>query len=316
MPFSNLHIKLLTTCILTTALLSTATPSISAATKPIELVTATGVVPTDVPPYILKGTVMVSLQTIQQIQPSGIRLTWDQAKQTATLDYTDNAQSPLQFQVGSTYVKVDGKHVALAQPVIIHNKRIMVPLRAISQLIGLSVQWDHKQNRIVIGNTDHLSSSVTSTDPLAQQLAVARRHTLNLEQVMVPPELPSMGLMTVTYYFPVGVSNRYFQDNGGRIIYYEVRNNQAQQLWAATYDDNKPAINKDLLFLPYQITKEVGTRPVVSTSLAYYKVNASVDNLFYGLVDINGKEQEIGRVDASSTTQALPVIEQESTDLK
>ncbi|MDN4616709.1 copper amine oxidase N-terminal domain-containing protein [Paenibacillus sp. PsM32] len=315
MPFSNLHIKFLTTCILTTALLSTATPSISAATKPIEVVTATGVVATDVPPYMLKGTVMVSLQTIQKIQPSDIRLTWDQAKQTATLDYTDNAQSALQFQVGSTYVNVDGKHVTLAQPVLIHNKRVMVPLRAISQLMGLSVQWDHKQNRIVIGNTDHLSSSVTSTDSLAQQLAVARRHTLNLKQVIVPPELPSMGLMTVTSYFPIGVSNQYFQDNGGRIIYYEVRNNQAQQLWAATYD-NKPAINKGLLFLPYQITKEVGTRPVVSTPLAYYKINASVDNLFYGLVDINGNQQEIGRVDASSTKQALPVIEQESTDLK
>ncbi|CAJ1315724.1 copper amine oxidase N-terminal domain-containing protein [Paenibacillus nuruki] len=316
MPFSNLHIKLLTTCILTTALLSTATPSISAATKPIEVVTATGVVPIDVPPYMFKGTVMVSLQTIQQIQPSGIRLTWDQTKQTATLHYTDNAQSPLPFQVGSTYVNVDGKHVTLAQPVIIHNKRVMVPLRAISQLMGLSVQWDAKQNRIVIGNKDRPSPSITSTDSIAQQLAVARRHTLNLKQVMVPPELPSMGLMTVTSYFPVGVSNRYFQDNGGRIVYYEVQNNKAQQIWAATYDDTKPAINKNLLFLPHQITKEIGTRPTVSKPLAYYKVNASVDNLFYGLIDINGKEQEIGRVDASSTKQALPVIEQESTDLK
>lgn len=316
MQFRNVHIKLLTTCILTTALLSNSTPSTSAATKPIEVVTATGIISTDVAPYMLKGTVMVSLQTIQQIQPSGIRLTWDQTKQTAILHYTDNTQSPLQFQVGSTYVNVDGKHVTLAQPVIIHNKRVMVPLRAISQLMGLSVQWDNKQNRIVIGNTDHLSPSVTSTDSIAQQLAVARRHTLNLKQVMVPPELPSMGLMTVTSYFPVGLSNRYFQDNGGRIVYYEVQNNKAQQIWAATYDDNKPAINKDLLFLPYQITKEVGIRPVVSTPLAYYKVNASVDNLFYGLIDINGKEQEIGRVDASSAKQALPVIEQESTDLK
>lgn len=316
MQFRNVHIKLLTTCILTTALLSNSTPSTSAATKPIEGVTATGIISTDVAPYMLKGTVMVSLQTIQQIQPSGIRLTWDQAKQTATLHYTDNAQSPLQFQVGSTYVSVDGKHVTLAQPAIIHSKRVMVPLRAISQLMGLSVQWDNKQNRIVIGNTDHLSSSVTSTDSLSQQLAVARRHTLNLKQVMVPPELPSMGLMTVTSYFPISVSNRYFQDNGGRIVYYEVQNNKAQQIWAAMYDDNKPAINKDLLFLPYQITKEVGTRPVVSTPLAYYKLNASVDNLFYGLIDINGKEQEIGRVDASSAKQALPVIEQESTDLK
>lgn len=315
MPFRNVHIKLLTSLVLTTALLSTSTPSTSAATKPIEVVTATGIISTDVAPYMFKGTVMVSLQTIQQIQRSGIRLTWDQTKQTATLHYTDNAQSPLQFQVGSTYVNVNGKHVTLAQPVIIHNKRVMVPLRAISQLMGLSVQWDNNQNRIVIGNTDHLSSSVTSTDSIAQQLAVARRHTLNLKQVMVPPELPSMGLMTVTSYFPVGVSNRYFQDNGGRIVYYEVQNNKAQQIWAATYD-NKQAINKDLLFLPYQITKEVGTRPVVSTPLAYYKVNASVDNLFYGLIDINGKEQEMGRVDASSTKQALPVIEQESTDLK
>lgn len=315
MPFRNVHIKLLTSLVLTTALLSTSTPSTSA-TKPIEVVTATGIISTDVPPYMLKGTVMVSLQTIQQIQPSGIRLTWDQTKQTATLHYTDNAQSPLQFQVGSTDVNVDGKHVTLAQPVIIHNKRVMVPLRAISQLMGLSVQWDNKQNRIVIGNTDHLSSSVTSTDSITQQLAVARRHTLNLKQVMVPPELPSMGLMTVTSYFPISVSNRYFQDNGGRIVYYEVQNNKAQQIWAATYDDNKPAINKDLLFLPYQITKEVGTRPVVSTPLAYYNVNASVDNLFYGLIDINGKEQKIGRVDASSTKQALPVIEQELNDLK
>ncbi len=313
---SNLYTKLLTSLILTTSLLSTSIPLTSAANQPIKVVTATGVISTDVAPYMLKGTVMVSLQTIQRIQPSGILLTWDQTKQTATIHYTDNAQSPLQFQVGSTYVVVDGKHVTLAQPVIIYHQRVMVPLRSISQLMGLSVQWDAQQNRIVIENTDLPSPSVTSTDSLAQQLAVARRHTLNLKQVMVPPELPSMGLITVTSYFPVGVSNRYFQDNGGRIVYYEVQNNKAQQIWAATYDDNKPAINKDLLFLPYQITKEVGARPVVSTSLAYYKVNASVDNLFYGLVDINGKEQEIGRVDASSTKQALPVIEQESTDLK
>ena len=151
---SILHTKLLTSLVLTTALLSTSIPSTSAATKPIEVVTATGVISTDVPPYMLKGTVMVSLQTIQQIQPSGIQLTWDQTKQTATLHYADNAQSPLQFQVGSTMVTVDGKHVTLAQPVIIYHQRVMVPLRSISQLIGSSVQWDAKQNRIVIGNTD------------------------------------------------------------------------------------------------------------------------------------------------------------------
>jgi len=316
MLFRNVHIKLFTTCILATALLSTATSSISAAIKSIEVVTSTGAVPTDVAPYMLKGTVMVSLQTIQQIQPSGIQLTWDQSKQMATFYYTDNTRPPLQFQVGSTEIAVNGKSVTLAQPIIIHHQRVMVPLRSISQLIGLSVQWDAQQNRILIENTHHPASAVTSTDSPAQQLAVARRHTLNLKQVIVTPELPSMGLMTVTSYFPVGVSNRYFQDNGGRIVYYEVRNQQAQQIWAVTYDDTKPAINKDLLFLPYQITKEVGTRPVVSTPLAYYKVNASVDNLFYGLVDSDGKEQESGRVDFSSTKKALPIIEQELTYLK
>lgn len=63
MQFRNVHIKLLTTCILTTALLSTS-PPLTSATQPIKVVTATGVISTDVAPYMLKGTVMVSLQTI------------------------------------------------------------------------------------------------------------------------------------------------------------------------------------------------------------------------------------------------------------
>ncbi|KXG76739.1 Poly-beta-1,6-N-acetyl-D-glucosamine N-deacetylase [Fervidicola ferrireducens] len=54
------------------------------------------------------------------------------------------------MNIGSTRAYVDGKPVSLPAPPFIKSGRVMVPLRFISEALGLNVQWNYSRREIVI----------------------------------------------------------------------------------------------------------------------------------------------------------------------
>lgn len=153
------------------------------------------------------------------------------------------------------------------------------------------------------------------TDQL-QSLRQAREAVLSMRTVSLGMELPTIGIQTLIRYFPIGKSNVYFDATDDLITYYKIENNKRYEIWSANYKMDVPAQHKELPFFPYHITKEIGKRPTITTPVAYYVYRGAISDLRYGLIDLQGKETELGHTDPAQTKQYFPVSNEELALLK
>lgn len=102
---------------------------------------------TDASPYMKPGAnvTMVPLRVIGE--NLGAQVAWSQTDQTATIQKDG---STLVLTLGSSAVQVGGSTVNLEASVEISSGRTMVPLRFVSEQLGINVDWNGKNRTIIL----------------------------------------------------------------------------------------------------------------------------------------------------------------------
>lgn len=105
----------------------------------------------DVPPYLDPNAnlTLVPLRVISEAL--GANVFWEQVSQTVTIQKQDTS---LHLTVGQRQAWVNGRSVTLDAPVINRQGRVMVPLRFVSEQLGLTVQWEQATRTITLTSTD------------------------------------------------------------------------------------------------------------------------------------------------------------------
>ncbi|WP_458120710.1 copper amine oxidase N-terminal domain-containing protein [Paenibacillus sp. Z6-24] len=289
--------------------LITASPEnlIYAANTPIRIIGEHGVIPSDTAPYVLHGVTLVPIHVVSKLGNNNTHISWNNASKTVTVT-APSKKTTLQ----------NGVRIELAQPATLKNGRVMVPLRFIGKSMDEKVNWDVTNRIVYIGNVSPSNNpSETASTSASQLLSKQRKQVVyDLARTTLATELPTVGMQTVTHYFPAGKSDAFFEAMSDRISYYEVKNNKAQEIWSANHNGEPSTEHTGLPFLPYHITKEIGKRPTITSTVAYYRYSASISDLHYGLMDTQGTETELGHTDPAQTKEHFPVDEKELALMK
>jgi len=105
----------------------------------------------DVPPYITASNVtMVPISVISKGLNAGV--VWNQSSKTVTITQGDTV---LKLTSGQKNALVNDASVALDTSVQIKQGRVMVPIRFVSEQLGLQVLWDQVNKHIsLLSNTE------------------------------------------------------------------------------------------------------------------------------------------------------------------
>ncbi|WP_018751528.1 family 10 glycosylhydrolase [Paenibacillus sanguinis] len=118
---------------------------------------------TDSPPYIKPGAdvTMVPLRVISE--GLGARVDWSQSDKTAIIEKDGNM---LVLTSGATIATVNGETIQLDASVEVSGERTMVPLRFVSEQLGLTVNWNNVNRTITLnsGSSDGVTQPEPGTD--------------------------------------------------------------------------------------------------------------------------------------------------------
>ena len=99
----------------------------------------------DMPPIIQKGRTLVPMRAI--FEALGAEVSWDDATQTVTATATDKS---ITVQIGNPQIQVNGEPIKLDVPPQIVKDRTLVPVRAIGESFGATVDWDDATQTVII----------------------------------------------------------------------------------------------------------------------------------------------------------------------
>ncbi|WP_096202499.1 stalk domain-containing protein [Bacillus sp. FJAT-45350] len=102
------------------------------------------------------GSTLVPIRAVSE--SLGAKVNWNNSSRTVTI-IQDN--KTISFVVGSTIANVNGTQITIP-PAMIMNGSTMVPLRFISETLGLTVDWNGATRTVTLSSTDH---KVQSTAP-------------------------------------------------------------------------------------------------------------------------------------------------------
>lgn len=99
----------------------------------------------DVQPEIVDDRVMVPMRTI--FETFGAKVKWDSDTQTIT---AKKKSKTIQMTIGSNNMTKNDETYSSDVAPIIEDGRTLVPIRAISDMLGLDVEWNEKNNTVTI----------------------------------------------------------------------------------------------------------------------------------------------------------------------
>lgn len=99
----------------------------------------------DTPPEIIENTTMVPLRGV--VDRFGAEIAWDNTSSTAIIKMGNNIVT---VQVNTTIATINGNEKTLTVPPINKNGRVLIPLRFISEGLGLEVNWDDLTRSIIL----------------------------------------------------------------------------------------------------------------------------------------------------------------------
>lgn len=143
--------------------------SARAAESDIEVRVDGVVLETDAPPAIIDGRTMVPMRAI--FEKLGAAIAWepDAKKVSAEKDGTK-----IELVIGALTAKVNGADVSLDVPAVISESRTLVPLRFISESLGLTVDWDAtRRSARVWSMSEELLNAVKRYDEMYEKDTLA-----------------------------------------------------------------------------------------------------------------------------------------------
>lgn len=106
---------------------------------------------TDVSPYLMpsKNVTMLPFRAVGEA--TGASVDWDQANRK--VEFRKDGHM-IRLTIGDSNAEVDGQNVSLDVSASMRDGRTMVPLRFISESVGLKVDWNQRERIITIGSED------------------------------------------------------------------------------------------------------------------------------------------------------------------
>ncbi|KOR88845.1 N-acetylmuramoyl-L-alanine amidase family protein [Paenibacillus solani] len=124
----------------------------------------------------MKGNVMIPIRVVSE--NLGFKVGWEKASQTVTVE---NSQKAVRMVVGSQQAEMNGTQVELNLAPVLDGKTTLVPLRFVSEQMGLDVKWDNQMKSVF------LSSSV----PPAAEEVITVPETEEVPDSQTPPSVDS-----------------------------------------------------------------------------------------------------------------------------
>lgn len=100
----------------------------------------------EVAPILANGRVMVPMRAI--FENLGAEVFWDDVSNIVTASKNDNT---VVFKIGDNYAFINKVKKEMDTPAIIINGRTMVPIRFVSEALGIPVYWDEQEQKVSIG---------------------------------------------------------------------------------------------------------------------------------------------------------------------
>ncbi len=96
-------------------------------------------------PVIVNGRTLVPIRNI--IEKFGGTVAWDETTKTVTIILDSNT---IELQMDSTITRINGEEKAMEVAPCIINSRTMLPLRFVSENLGISVEWNNDYRTIYL----------------------------------------------------------------------------------------------------------------------------------------------------------------------
>lgn len=239
---------------------------------------------------IINQTTFVPLRIINN-QFSHLQTVWENDKIVSVTNSKTN--EVLKFSLKSNIAYKNGKQIPLSTPAKIINGVTYVPLRFISENMGLFVHWDPPTKYIVIYDVDQeRAAALQNTD-----LAKARNAALSLPKVALHKYFTTDKelLNNITYYFPYGESKRFISYQKDLIFFYEIKNNAAWLVWEGKQDEENKREKSIIPYIVNNVKQEWGARPDFGNKISYFFDYYMADIVRYGTLE-NGVINEIGEI--------------------
>ncbi|RKD26479.1 hypothetical protein BEP19_16710 [Ammoniphilus oxalaticus] len=115
----------------------------------------------DSPAVIKNGFTLVPVRNIVEAYDNRNKIDWDPVAKSVKI--TTRYQKEITLTVGLPYAKVDDIGVVIPKAPEIINGRVMVPLRSLSEMIGVEVDWDGKNRVINLYGNHHENAKETNS---------------------------------------------------------------------------------------------------------------------------------------------------------
>ena len=105
----------------------------------------------DVAPKIVNDRTMLPARFVAE--SLGAVVEWDGDKQLVTItckNLKTNEDVTILITIGAEYAVVNGENVKLDSPTFVENDRTYTPIRFISEHLGASVEWNEKEQQVII----------------------------------------------------------------------------------------------------------------------------------------------------------------------
>ncbi|SDW82304.1 copper amine oxidase N-terminal domain-containing protein [Paenibacillus sp. CF384] len=124
-----------------------AVPKMLKADMPIEVLYNARKIAFDVKPKMVDGTVLIPVRYVSE------KLQATVAQQGNTILVSKGSKT-IKLTIESKVAEINGKSVALPQPAIVEQGRTLVPIRVISEGLGVAVEWDSELRFVWIGSKE------------------------------------------------------------------------------------------------------------------------------------------------------------------
>jgi N-acetylmuramoyl-L-alanine amidase len=96
----------------------------------------------------MKGNVMIPIRVVSE--NLGFKVGWEKASQTVTVE---NSQKTVRMVVGSPQAELNGAPVDLNLAPVLNGQTTLVPLRFVSEQMGLDVKWDNQTKAVFLSSS-------------------------------------------------------------------------------------------------------------------------------------------------------------------
>ncbi|MBP3962028.1 copper amine oxidase N-terminal domain-containing protein [Paenibacillus lignilyticus] len=228
---------------------------------PIEVLYNARKIGFDVPPKMIEGTVVIPVRYVSEKLQANVSV------QGKTI-YISKGDREIQLTTGSKAAVINGKSVTLAQPAIVEKGRTLVPIRVVSEGLGVVVEWDAVSQFVWIGNKDV---------PLLSDVVKPVDFKLFRDYYEDAPEyLLNGGFGTYTNVTVVSVNDFPFKNGMNTYFRFDFVYDQNKKMYFQTIKETGATLNSNYYFL------SKGSKPVTSYGLTYLtKIPIKGTHIYY-----------------------------------